>query len=132
MENRHLRMFIAIKIVSRVVRPPCLFLRIPTDPKTSTKANLNSKDDPTFSRPLQVQSSRFQGSNFWDFRSNFHAKSLKSCSLENVKVGFEVREKKFRTSLEFQNLLSQTSLGPWVSAETNGVAVRRVKQFLSQ
>ena len=23
-------------------------------------------------------------------------------------------------------------MGPWVSAETNGVAVRRVKQFLSQ
>ena len=28
MENRHFRMFIAIKIISRVVRPPRLFLRI--------------------------------------------------------------------------------------------------------
>ena len=39
MENHHLRMFIAIKIVSRVVRPPRLILRIPTDPKTSAKTN---------------------------------------------------------------------------------------------
>ena len=37
-KNRHLRMFGAIKIVSRVVRVPRLILRVPRDPKTSSKA----------------------------------------------------------------------------------------------
>jgi len=39
MENRHLHMFVTIKITPRAVRPSRLFLRIPTDPKTSAKAN---------------------------------------------------------------------------------------------
>ena len=38
-KNRYLRMFMFIKIVSRIVRPPRLFLRIPTDPNKSSKAN---------------------------------------------------------------------------------------------
>ena len=39
LKNRHLRTFVPIDIDSRVVRPPRLFLLIPTDPKTSAKAN---------------------------------------------------------------------------------------------
>ena len=37
-KNRHLRTFGTIKIVSRVVRVPRLILRVPLDPKTSSKA----------------------------------------------------------------------------------------------
>ena len=39
LKNRHLRTSDKIKMDSRVVRPPCLILRIPTDPNKSSKAN---------------------------------------------------------------------------------------------
>ena len=39
--------------------------------------------------------------------------------------------KNFWNDFRIQNLLSKTCLGPWVSAETNGVVVRRVNPFLS-
>ena len=38
--------------------------------------------------------------------------------------------KKFSNDFRIQNLLSKTSLGPWVSAETNGVVIRCVDRFL--
>ena len=38
-KSRHLRTFVIIKIDSRVVRPPCVFLRTPMDPKMSSKEN---------------------------------------------------------------------------------------------
>ena len=40
--------------------------------------------------------------------------------------------KKFSNDFIIQNLLSKTSLGPWISVELNGVAVRCVKLFLLQ
>ena len=38
--------------------------------------------------------------------------------------------KKFSNHFIIQNLLWKTSLGPWVSAETNGMVVRCVDRFL--
>ena len=38
--------------------------------------------------------------------------------------------KKFSNDFRTQNLLSKTSLGPWVSAESNGVVVRCVNHIL--
>ena len=40
-KNRHLRTLVLIKIDSRIVRPPRLFLRIPMDPKMCLKANFD-------------------------------------------------------------------------------------------
>ena len=42
-KNRHLRMFMIIKLDSRIVRPPRLILRMPTDLKTCWKANFESQ-----------------------------------------------------------------------------------------
>ena len=93
MENHHLRMFITIKIVSHVVRPPRLFLWIPTDPKTSSKANFE------FQRYYKIFFEHFKSSRhvfkskMWDFLHENCFWNSKICSLENVKAGFEVREK---------------------------------------
>ena len=53
-------MFIAIKIVSRVVRPPRLFLRIPKDPKISAKAYFEFQRYFTFFRALQTEQQQQQ------------------------------------------------------------------------
>ena len=132
MENRHLRIFIAIQTVSRIVRPPRLFLLIPTDPKTSAKANFQFQrrfkffsrtSNPTFTF------SREQILGLFAWKWLLKSQNLLSWKREGW---IWIARKKFWNVLGIQNLLMQTSLGPWVSAKLNPVAVRRVKQFLSQ
>ena len=123
-------MFIAIKIVSRVVRPPRLFLRIPKDPKTSAKANFEFQRHFKFFSHTSNPTFTFSREQLLGlFAWKLLLKSQNFLSWKREGWIWSAR-KNFWNNFGIQNLLSKTSLGPWVSAETTGVAVRHVKRFL--
>ena len=102
MENRHFRMFIAMKIVSRVVRSPRLFLRIPTNPKTSAKANFEFQRHFKFFSRTSNPTFTFSREQLLGFQKQFSCKmSQKLLSWKHEGWIWSVR-KNIEVSLEFK------------------------------
>ena len=78
---------------------------------------------------LDVRRQRFFH-DFVEFPSKSHLKH-QILSLQKRDTVTQSERKNFSIDFRNQNMLWKTSLGPWESAETNGVVVRCVKRFLS-
>jgi len=126
MENRQFRMFIAMNIVSSVVRPP--FVSADTHGlRDIYKSKIWTR------KTFQIF--------FAHFKSNLHVFKKAAFGTFCMKIASEIRKfallktwrfdlkcaKKIWNVFRIQILLFHMFLSPWVSAETNGVAVRCVK-----